>query len=105
MSAGLQLYSLYLLLLVIDFPDQYNTIHCKLANENSVCDKLYHTSHNSLENLSQFTNEFINCILMCLLDDLQKLRLKLFASNTNDFENVSLMFVMNLRSNYAVKKS
>ena len=28
-AAGLYLYSMYLLLLVIDFPDQYKTIHCK----------------------------------------------------------------------------
>ena len=33
MAAGLQLYSLYFLLLVIDFPDQYKTIHCKLTNK------------------------------------------------------------------------
>ena len=32
-ATGLQLYSLYLLLLVIDFPDQYKTFHCKTTNK------------------------------------------------------------------------
>ena len=33
MAAGLQLYSLFLLLLVIDFPDQLETINCKSTNK------------------------------------------------------------------------
>ena len=36
-------------MLVIDFPKQYKTINCKSTNKNSVCIKLYHTFHNSLE--------------------------------------------------------
>ena len=54
----LELYSMYLLLLVIDFPDQYKTMHCKPINQNSVCNKWYHTYHNSLENPNQFIDEF-----------------------------------------------
>ena len=50
MAAGIWLYSLYLLLLVIDLPDQYKTIHCKSTNKNSVC--------NSLENLNKFIDKF-----------------------------------------------
>ena len=46
-------------LLVIDFPDQYKTIHCKSTNKNSVYNKLYHIYHNSLENLNQFIYKFI----------------------------------------------
>ena len=58
MAAVLLLYSLYLLLLVIDYSDQYKTIHCKSTNKNSVCNKLYHIYHNSLENLNQFNDKF-----------------------------------------------
>ena len=58
MAAGLLSYSLYLLSLVIDFPDQYKTIHCKSANKISVCNKWYHTYHNSLETLNQFIDKF-----------------------------------------------
>ena len=60
MAAGLQLYSLYLLLLVIYFPDQYKTIHCKSLNINSVRNKWYHTHPNSLENLNQLIDKFPN---------------------------------------------
>ena len=67
MVAGLQLYSLYLLLLVIDFPDQYKTIHCKLTNKNSLCNKWYHTYHNSLENLNQFADKFIKTFYRVVL--------------------------------------
>ena len=49
---------MYFLLLVIDFPNQYKTIHCKSTNKNSVCNKLYHTYYNSLENLNQFIDKF-----------------------------------------------
>ena len=74
MAAGLQLYSLFLLLLVIDFPDQLETINCKSTNKDSVCNKWYQTYHNSLENLNQFiykfTKTFYNvglCYLQCNL--------------------------------------
>ena len=49
---------MFLLLLVIDFSDQYKIIHCKSTNENSVCYKWHHTYHNSLENFSQFIDKF-----------------------------------------------
>ena len=62
MAAGLQLYSLYLLLLSIDFPDQYKTIHCEYTNENCVCNKWYHTYHNSLENINHFIHRFSKII-------------------------------------------
>ena len=39
-----------MLLLSIDFPDQYKAIHCKSTNKNSVCNN--HNHHNSLENLN-----------------------------------------------------
>ena len=42
MAAELYLYSLYFLLLVIDFSDQYKTIHCKSTSKSSVCNKRYH---------------------------------------------------------------
>ena len=58
MTAGLYLYSMYLLLLLIDFPDQYKAINCKSTNKSSVCNKWYHTYHNSLENLNQFIDKF-----------------------------------------------
>ena len=57
MAAGLLSYSLYLLLLVVDFHDQYKTIYCKSTNKNSVCNKWYHIYHNSIENLNQFIDE------------------------------------------------
>ena len=34
---------LYFLLLVIDFPDQFKTIHRKSTNKNSVCNKCFYT--------------------------------------------------------------
>ena len=49
---------MYLLLLVIDFPDQYKTIHYKSTNKNSIFNKWFHTFHNSLENLNQFYDKF-----------------------------------------------
>ena len=58
MAVGLQLYSLYLILLVIDFPDQYKAIHCKSTDKYNVCNKWYHIYHNSLENLNQFIDKF-----------------------------------------------
>ena len=58
MSARLLSNSLYLILLGIDLPDQYNTIHCKLTNKSRVYNKWYHTYHNSLENLNQFNYKF-----------------------------------------------
>ena len=58
MAAGFKSYLLYLLLLVIDFPDQYKTIHCKSTNKNSVFNKWYDSYYNSLENLNQFINKF-----------------------------------------------
>ena len=58
MAAGLWLYSLYLLLLLIDFPDQYKTNKCKPTNKNSICSKWNHTYHNSLENLNQFIDKY-----------------------------------------------
>ena len=39
MAAEFQLYSLYLLVVVIDFPDQYKIINCKSTNKNSVYNK------------------------------------------------------------------
>ena len=67
MAEGLLLYSLHLLLLVNDFPDQYKTIHCKSTNKNIVCNKWYHTNHISLENLNQFIYKFtknVNSVLI-----------------------------------------
>ena len=58
MASELKLYLLYLLLLVIYLPDQYNTIHYKLTNKSSVCNKGYHTYHNSWENLNQSFYKF-----------------------------------------------
>ena len=49
------------LLLVIDFSDQYKTIHCKSKkNKSSVRNKWYyiHTYHNELENRTQFIDKF-----------------------------------------------
>ena len=57
MAVELELYSMYVLLLVIDFPDQCKTIHCKSTNKNSVYNKWYHTYHNSLENFNQFIDK------------------------------------------------
>ena len=57
MAEELKLYSLYLSLLVIGFPDQYKTIHCKSTNKNSVGNKWYHTFYNPLENLNQFVDK------------------------------------------------
>ena len=45
-------------LLVIDFLDQYKTIHCKSTNKTSVYNKWYHTNHNSLKNLDQSIDKF-----------------------------------------------
>ena len=43
---------------LINFPNQYKTIHCKSTNKSSVCDNLYHTYHNSWENINQFIYKF-----------------------------------------------
>ena len=69
MVAGFFSYSLYLLLLVIDCPNQYNAIHCKLTNKNSVYNKWYHTYRNSLENLNQFIDKFTKKLLQCMTID------------------------------------
>ena len=58
------------LLLVIDIPIKYKTIHCRLTNKSSVCNKLYHTIIH--QNIS--INSFIN---------LQKLY-SVVLSQTND---------------------
>ena len=58
MASELQLNESYLLLLAIDFIDQYNTIHCKSTNKNSAYNKWYYTYHNSLETLNQFIDKF-----------------------------------------------
>ena len=46
-----------MLLLVIDFHDQYKTIHCKSTNKSSVCNKLYLTYDHSLDNINQFIDK------------------------------------------------
>ena len=51
---------MYFLLLVIDFSNQYKTIHCKSTNKSSVCNEWYHTFHHSLENIYQFIDKFTN---------------------------------------------
>ena len=58
MAALLYLNSLFLLSLVIDFPDQYKTIHCKSTNKSIVCNKWYRTYHDSLENIDQLIDKF-----------------------------------------------
>ena len=45
-------------LLVLYFPVEYKTIYCKSTNKNNVCNKWYHTYHNSLENLNQYIGKF-----------------------------------------------
>ena len=59
MAAGLKLYSLYLLFLLIDFLDEYQTINFKSTNKCRIYNKWYHTYHNLLGNLNQFIDKFI----------------------------------------------
>ena len=47
-----------IIFIVIDFPDQYKTIHCESTNKSRAYNKLYHTYHNSLENLNKFIHKF-----------------------------------------------
>ena len=53
---------MYLLLLVFDFPNKYKKINCKLTNKMSVCNKLNHAYHNSLENPNQLIYTFTKTI-------------------------------------------
>ena len=46
---------MYLLLLVIDFPDNHKTINCKKRQIKAAFET---TQHNSLKNLNQFINKF-----------------------------------------------
>ena len=67
--------TIFLVFVIIsNFPDQYKTVHCKSTNKNRVCNKWYHTYHNSLENFNQFIDKFpkffyseITILLICFL--------------------------------------
>ena len=64
MAVGLYLNSLYFLLSVIDFPDQYKTINCKSTNKNSVCNKWYHLKLKSAQYYALYPTKYKNTIFL-----------------------------------------
>ena len=51
---------------------QYKIINCKSTDKNSICNKWYHTYHNSLENVNKFIDKFSKTFYSVLLENSNK---------------------------------